>query len=181
MKDDDWFLVLNPDVFIDSNSLQQIVELSDKNSHQLTTVNLYKDSAYLSFDNCVRLFPSFFDFLFSFLGFKNKTIVDKSNSDSVNCVDWAAGSFLLFKSKLYNDLGGFDPNYFMYCEDIDICWRAQKLQEKFLFFYSEIKAIHYAQHANRSLLSIHFVWHIKSILRYILITNRLIKPYKDKL
>ena len=60
--------------------------------------------------------------------------------DKVLAVDWAAGSFLLFKASLFRKLGGFDPGYFMYCEDIDICWRAQKLFNQQLLFNPNIKA-----------------------------------------
>ena len=37
---------------------------------------------------------------------------------------WATGAFLLVASEAYRKLGGFDPLYFLYTEDVDLSWRA---------------------------------------------------------
>ena len=174
----DWFLVLNPDVLVDAASIVELVQKAQQSRIELATINLYKDNEYTVYDNCVRNFPTLVDFISSYVGLGNKTILDKKKILKEQNVDWAAGSFLLFRSSLYHDLAGFDPNYFMYCEDIDICWRAQQLEGKSLVFYPEIKAIHFAEHANRSLFSKHFIWHVKSMLRYLLITYKIIKPFQ---
>jgi GT2 family glycosyltransferase len=179
MSDDDWFLVLNPDVLVDATSILNVVKRAIDNSNELATINLYKDDKHQVYDNCVRQFPTLVDFISSYIGLGNKTIIDKRYVVKEQKVDWAAGSFLLFKSSLYRELGGFDIGYFMYCEDIDICWRAQKLQAKQLMFYPDIKAVHYAEHANRSLFSKHFIWHIKSMMRYLLISYKIFKPYQS--
>lgn len=177
-QDDDYFLILNPDVKTDSMTILNTCSLAEANSSQLSTINLFKDMETKAFDNCVRYFPSFFDFLSSYLGLGNQTIIDKSKISKPMTVDWAAGSFLLFKVDLYKNLGGFDPAYFMYCEDIDICWRAQKLASERLMFFPDVKATHYAKHANRSLLSKHFFWHLKSVFRYLTMYYGLRKPYR---
>lgn len=180
LKPTDWFLVLNPDVLVDDSSIIKLVEQAHKNNIELATINLFKDNNYTVYDNCVRSFPTLLDFISSYIGLGNKTIIDKKITLKEQNVDWAAGSFLLFKSSLYRDLYGFDPHYFMYCEDIDICWRAKQLEGKSLMFYPDIKAIHFAEHANRSLFSKHFIWHVKSMIRYLLITYKVIKPYQRK-
>ncbi|MCW4469154.1 glycosyltransferase family 2 protein [Flavobacterium sp. MFBS3-15] len=36
-------------------------------------------------------------------------------------VDWLGGSFLLMPKKIYDNVGGFDQDYFMYGEDVDLC------------------------------------------------------------
>ncbi|HEX6682360.1 MAG TPA: glycosyltransferase family 2 protein [Candidatus Limnocylindrales bacterium] len=35
-----------------------------------------------------------------------------------------SGCLLMIDRELFASLGGFDPEYFMYCEDADLCWRA---------------------------------------------------------
>jgi N-acetylglucosaminyl-diphospho-decaprenol L-rhamnosyltransferase len=77
-------------------------------------------------------------------------------------VDWACGAFLMLKSSVFKELGGFDERYFMYCEDVDICLRAQ------LAGYSLARAqsvvVHHTQ--RRSLKSFrHLSWHVFSLLR----------------
>lgn len=40
---------------------------------------------------------------------------------------WFQGSLLLIRPNIYQQLGGFDPDFFMYCEDVDLCLRIKKL------------------------------------------------------
>lgn len=47
--------------------------------------------------------------------------------DSVRSVDIVAGCFFLIDRGLWRDLGGFDPMFFMYAEEADLCIRARKL------------------------------------------------------
>lgn len=46
---------------------------------------------------------------------------------------WFLGAFLVFQKSVYQKLGGFDPDFFMYCEDQDICLRVHKMQLPLIF------------------------------------------------
>ena len=167
MVSEDCFVVLNPDVIIKADDILTLVEKMDANFCKISAINLFKDDNKSIHDNSIRNFPSFSQFAQSFLGLGNSAIIDKSQLKTPSYVDWAAGSFLAFKASHYYDLNGFDENYFMYCEDIDICYRSQLLGERVLYF-PEIKAIHLAKHANRKLMSKHLYWHVKSVIRYLI-------------
>jgi N-acetylglucosaminyl-diphospho-decaprenol L-rhamnosyltransferase len=41
-------------------------------------------------------------------------------------VDWVSGAFFLARRTTLEALGGFDESYFMYSEDVDLCWRAAR-------------------------------------------------------
>lgn len=47
--------------------------------------------------------------------------------DSVRDVDIVTGCFLLIDAALWRELGGFDPAFFMYAEEADLCLRARRL------------------------------------------------------
>jgi N-acetylglucosaminyl-diphospho-decaprenol L-rhamnosyltransferase len=41
-------------------------------------------------------------------------------------VDWVSGAFFLVRRDAWDAIDGFDPRYFMYMEDVDLCWRASR-------------------------------------------------------
>jgi N-acetylglucosaminyl-diphospho-decaprenol L-rhamnosyltransferase len=44
-----------------------------------------------------------------------------------HAVDWVYGTFMAVRRDLFRQLGGFDPAYFVYGEDMDLCWRAARV------------------------------------------------------
>lgn len=40
---------------------------------------------------------------------------------------WVSGACLLIPKSIWEQTGGFDPNFFMYCEDVDLSWRCRRL------------------------------------------------------
>lgn len=77
-------------------------------------------------------------------------------------VHWVSGAFMVFKSSVFRELGGFDERYFMYCEDVDICLRMQLAG--YSLARADAKVIH---HTRRSTLKSpgHLAWHVRSLLR----------------
>lgn len=172
MSDEDYFLVFNPDVIAKTESINELITLMDKEHVKAAGVNLFKDEQYSMPDNSIRHFPSLPQFVKSFLGMGNSTIINKESVKAPLHVDWASGSFLAFTASHYANLKGFDEKYFMYCEDIDICYRSKLLGEP-LIFYPQVKMIHLAEHANRKIFSKHFYWHVCSVVRFLLSKNNL--------
>ena len=167
MKDSDLFIVLNPDVLISKGALEEVVAQAKKDAFNLCAINLFRDENFETYDPSVRQFPGFVVLTASLLGFNRSYVVDKSTIAEPQNVDWAAGSFMAFKAGHFDKLGGFDERYYMYCEDVDICYRSMKMGSP-VIYYPSIKAVHFAKHENRKVFSRHFYWHVKSALRFLL-------------
>lgn len=58
--------------------------------------------------------------------FFNSESYGSFQQDRVMEVDVIPGSFFLIGSALWRELEGFDPVYFMYGEEVDLCYRARK-------------------------------------------------------
>ena len=178
----DWFLILNPDVKVSQDVVCKLHTCAESSGYDFSTINLYKDIANNVPDNNIRTFPSLFDFISSYIFGKNDTIINKSMLDTDTAIDWVAGSFLFIKFEIYNKLNGFDEQYFMYCEDIDICWRYSKIFSKKVMYIPYLKALHDYRKANRRFFSSHFRWHVKSmfIFLYKKVTNNISSVNKTR-
>ncbi|HEY3132494.1 MAG TPA: glycosyltransferase family 2 protein [Acidobacteriota bacterium] len=53
--------------------------------------------------------------------------IDRGQYDSPEEVFFASGGACFIRRDVFLTLGGFDPRFFMYHEDVDFCWRARLL------------------------------------------------------
>ncbi|MFN7085984.1 MAG: glycosyltransferase family 2 protein [Burkholderiales bacterium] len=84
--------------------------------------------------------------------------------------DWVAGMFMLFTAEAFRTVAGFDENYYLYYEDVDICARLRAAGYDVRLAPGAL-AVHHARRASHHRW-LHRAWHLKSIMRYFLTRGR---------
>jgi N-acetylglucosaminyl-diphospho-decaprenol L-rhamnosyltransferase len=80
-------------------------------------------------------------------------------------VDWVAGMFMLFRSKAFRAVGGFDERFFLYYEDVDICRRMGALGYDAVYV-PDVTVVHDARRESRRNPR-RMAIHAASLLRYL--------------
>lgn len=58
---------------------------------------------------------------------------DHNQYDDVKEIFWATGACMFVKKEVFNELKGFDADYFAHQEEVDFCWRAKNHGYKILY------------------------------------------------
>lgn len=58
----------------------------------------------------------------------------ESASPGTREVDWVTGAVMLIRRSVWDELGGLTTRWFMYAEDIDLCFRCKRLGYSVVFF-----------------------------------------------
>ncbi len=85
------------------------------------------------------------------------------NYDAVFDLPFGQGSFLLIRTELFKEIGGFDDRFFLYMEDADLCRRVGQ-KARFVYFpgASVIHKWEKGSHKNKKLFRIH----VESMIKY---------------
>jgi GT2 family glycosyltransferase len=84
--------------------------------------------------------------------------------------DWVGGMFMLLRRETFAAVGGFDARYHLYYEDVDLCARL-RLAGYDIRLVPSASAVHLARRQSRRNIR-YFLWHLRSVIRYILSGTR---------
>ncbi|MEW6553620.1 MAG: glycosyltransferase family 2 protein [Actinomycetota bacterium] len=128
-----YVFILNSDVEFLSGGLDEVLDRmeSDPAIGALGPMVLNSDG---SVQMSCRRFPSMFaSMVHGFLGdiwpgnpLTMKYQMKNMCRDGPCEVDWISGAAMLLRREAAERVGGFDETYFMYVEDVDICWRLRE-------------------------------------------------------
>ena len=181
-----YLLLLNNDTILleDFSSLIDLLK-ENKDIGTIGINMLNKDKKYLQ---AAGNFPDFFNLFWMKLAFNINSDFKTGNfkQDFYN-VDWLTGSFLLMPKHVYNEVGGFDEDYFLYVEDVDLCKKIANKGYKRVFC-SKFNYVHFVgfnTSKNPMLIkgySIYIDKHFEGISKIVhklaLFTNKIIKKIK---
>jgi GT2 family glycosyltransferase len=150
-----FFSVVNPDIRLPCFDIRPLInQMLDLNVGVVSPAVFSSDG--FPQDNA-RKFPTIYSLILRKLGVRK---IDYSYTDQSLEVDWVAGMFMVFSKESFQLVGGFDPRYFMYMEDADIC-RRLFYQKKKVLIVPAVRVLHDAQRASQRSLR-HLIWHCKS-------------------
>ncbi len=137
-----YVLILNPDCEVMPGALKYVIDFME--NHPDVGVSSPKiEKADGSLDMAShRGFPTpRASFLYYFL--KNDKLYHLTDRDMTKTheVDSVVGAFMLMRRSVLEKVGYFDEDYFLYGEDIDLCFRIKKAGFK-VMYVSEVKILH---------------------------------------
>lgn len=144
-----YHLILNPDVEYKTNTLENLVNFLNINVDVglVSPKTLYPNG---NVQYLCRMLPTPFDF-FAKRFIPNKLLpvfriwldnYEFKNKDynKIMEVPFLSGCFMLIRTEVFEKIGLFDENIFMYTEDIDLCRRIFKSYKT--IYYPEVSIIH---------------------------------------
>jgi GT2 family glycosyltransferase len=93
-------------------------------------------------------------------------LLDERPAEPVEA-DWMLGAFLCMRRRMLEEIGGWDPGYRHYVEDIDLCYRALQAGWERWYVPAAVVQHDYAAVIDKRLASRHTLWHARSMARFV--------------
>lgn len=137
-----YILILNPDTIISEDTLRKLYAFAEENPQKGGIgVPLY-DGTGAFLPESKRNIPTIWVSLLKMLGKSESYYASQVKEQESGIVSILAGAFMWIEKSKYDAVGGFDEDYFMYGEDIDLSYKL--LQKGYSNYYlATTPIIHY--------------------------------------
>lgn len=136
----EYILFLNPDTIVKENCLKDTLEfLQNHPDAGIVGCRVRLEDGTLDFA-CKRSLPTIKNSVGHYLklngifkslsGYRRLDLSD----DYVGEIECVVGAFMMMPAKLFHEVGGFCEDYFMYAEDIELCFQVLKKGYKVYYF-----------------------------------------------
>lgn len=145
----EFLFFLNPDTKIFPNTIDSLVEFLNKNKNTAIVAPLLNDMQGIVYQQgSQELTPLRGIVVLSFINkiFPKNTIAKKYflsdwDKKTTKEVDVVPGTAFMIRKNIFEEIAGFDENFFLYFEEFDLCKRVKELGWK-IFIYPEAKVFH---------------------------------------
>lgn len=129
-----YVMLLNPDTLVHPGALGTLVSFADQHP-EAGIIGPRLLNADGSIQYSCRSFPTLATGFFrnTFLGrlfpgnrFNRQYLLTDWDHSDVRAVDWVSGAAMMIRREVLDQIGLLDERFFMYCEDVDICYRARQ-------------------------------------------------------
>ena len=125
-----YVMVLNPDVIVEPGTVKALVAALERDPRLAVVGPRIEDPDGTLYPSA-RQFPDLAvaagHAFFGYVAPRNRwtrayRMLDWDHGTAGE-VDWVSGSCFMARRRAYRAVNGFDERYFMYAEDVDLCWR----------------------------------------------------------
>src|SRR3989338_5984340 len=134
-----YVLFLNSDTQVFDKGFLSMIDFLDKNSNVAVLGGKLENNDGSIQRSCGK-FYNLFNLLIMLLGLERFGFL-RSSPNKIQKVDWVSGACMMVRADIFEKLTGFDEKLFMYMEDMEICFRANKLGFV-TYFYPNVKLKH---------------------------------------
>lgn len=161
-KNSDFFGILNPDLRLTQDPFTLLTsQLADKKTGVIAPLIINEDKGI---EDSARRLPTPFRLLKRYWRGKNNAKLDYKIGNVPFSPDWVAGIFMLFPSRVFSEMNGFDERYHLYFEDVDLCSRLRLVGYK-IILDPRISVVHNARRDSHTKIQ-YLKWHILSGMRF---------------
>jgi GT2 family glycosyltransferase len=158
---DGFFCVANPDVRLEPGVLSQLVQTLAAHPSAAVVAPRVRDQKG-GLQNSARKLPTPQRLLRRAV--RALPRLDYPPGATWRHADWVAGMFMVFPSRTFAELRGFDERYFLYYEDVDLCCRARLLGCDVLLDEAAFVTHDGLWHSHRN--PRYLRWHLASMARF---------------
>jgi GT2 family glycosyltransferase len=130
---EEFFILINSDIEVTDNWISPIIELLKKDefiSACQPKILDYNNKEKFEYAGASGGFIDFLGYPFCRGRIFNHIENDFNQYEDIKEVFWASGACLFIRSKHFNEVNGFDNDFFAHQEEIDLCWRLKNLGYK---------------------------------------------------
>ncbi len=122
----EYYVLLNSDVEVTANWIEPCIELMRKNEKIAAVqpkILSYNQKDEFEYAGAAGGFIDYLGYPFCRGRILNHVEKDNQQYNKSTPIFWASGAAMFVRASIFNEMGGFDGNFWAHMEEIDLCWR----------------------------------------------------------
>lgn len=173
LNEKDYLLLLNPDTKVHSKTLHKSLGFLSSSNNLFILGCCHLDDYGNVKISCSRS-PKTINIFWDILGvsnlfpriFKPATLMKDFNHNASRNVDQVMGAYMMFPKEVFDDLKGFDEQFFVFYEDADFSLRARQ-KEYQSYYNADIKITHHGRGTTEKISDKSLFYNLRSRVQFV--------------